>query len=393
MRNSILLATRAATGACATSASVGSPSPSASTTYVVRLGNDTTAVEQYNRAGNRIESTIIQRVPSTFTANSNIEMGVNGLPVSWRYETRLPTGARPNNGATVTMTFGPDSTLYQVTRDTGSAVTRRVATRAAIPTLNNSMLTQNLAIAYARMQNVDSVLVPTIGTNGNAGNPIPVRFLTRDSVRIWYFGAPMYAKLDADGQIRWLDGAQTANKIMGLKSTPVNIAQAVAGYAARDAAGGAMGAITTRDTARAQIMGNVMWIDYGRPSLRGRNVWVRGVLGDTLWRTGANNATHFRTERDIRINNQVIPAGTYTLWTHVFPNNSRYELIIHRRVGQWGTELPNPAQDLARVPLTERTMPNSAERFTFTIEPSGDGGVIAMQWGTKRLETPFTIVR
>ena len=27
------------------------------------------------------------------------------------------------------------------------------------------------------------------------------------------------------------------------------------------------------------------------------------------------------------------------------------------------------------------------------IEPSGDGGVMAMQWGTTRLETPFTVRR
>jgi hypothetical protein len=45
------------------------------------------------------------------------------------------------------------------------------------------------------------------------------------------------------------------------------------------------------------------------------------------------------------------------------------------------------------VPLTERTMPASAERFTIAIEPSGDGGVIAMQWGLKRLEVPFAVSR
>jgi hypothetical protein len=278
-----------------------------------------------------------------------------------------------------------------VTRDTGVAQTRRIAGGAGVPNLGNSILTRNLAIAYARLQGRDSVNVPVFSTNGGRDS-MPVRFVTRDSVRVWYFGSPMYARLDADGQIRWLDGGQTTNKIYAMRATRFNVAQTVANYAARDAAGGGLGAVTTRDTVRASIAGNAMSIDYGRPSLRGRNVWTNGVLGDTIWRTGANAATELTTLRDIRINGQTIPAGKYTLWTHVLPRNARYELIINRQTGQWGT-IYNAAQDLMRVPLTERTTRNSVERFTMAIEPSGDGGVIAMMWGTKRLEVPFTVGR
>ena len=393
MRTSLVFLTLVAVAGCATSATVGSPSPDASTSYIVRRGTDTITLERYTRAGPRIESSIIQREPSTFVGSSNIEMGANGLATSWRYEARLASGARPNNGATVSWTFTADSSFSVVTRDTGVAVNRRIAGGFAIPSLNNSMLTQNLAVAYARMQGRDSVDVPTATTGGARGS-IPVRFITRDSVRIWYFGAPMYARLDSDGQIRWLDGAATANKILGVRAANrIDVATMASGYAERDATGRGLGLPSTRDTTRAQIMGNTMWVDYGRPRLSGRNVWSNGVLGDTIWRTGANNATHFRTERDIRMNGVTIPAGTYTLWTHVFPGNSRYELIVHRRIGQWGTEMPEPAQDLVRVPLRERTMSTSAERVTITIEPAGDGGVIAIQWGTKRLEAPFTVVR
>jgi hypothetical protein len=387
----IHVALLAGLAACSNAPSVNSPSPDASTSYIVRLGADTVAMEQYNRAGNRIESTLIQRAPQTFTARSNIEMGVNSLPVSWQYETRLPNGARPNNGATVTWTFRADSSFSVVTRDTGVAQRRAIAGGPGIPNLGNSMLTRNLAIAYARTLGRDSVNVPTFGTSGGRDS-MPIRFVTADSVRVWYFGSPMYAKLDGDGQIRWLDGGQTTSKIYGARATRFNVASTVANYAARDAAGNGLGAVTTRDTIRANVNGNAMSIDYGRPALRGRNVWTNGVLGDTIWRTGANAATELTTQRDIRIDGQTIPAGKYTLWTHVFPGNSRYELIINRQTGQWGT-VYNAAQDLVRVPLTERRASSSVERFTISISPSGDGGIIALQWGAKRLEVPFTVVR
>lgn len=393
MRKPLFSATAVLVSACASGTTVGSPTPAAdaTTSYIVRLGTDTTAIEQYTRIGYRIESTIIQRVPSTFTATSNIEMGPNGLPSSWRYETRLPNGSRPVNGATVTWTFSTDSAFSVITRDTGVSQSRRIAGGPGIPNLGNSILTRNLAIAYARQQGRDSVNAPTFSTTG-ARDSMPVRFVTRDSVRVWYFGTPMYARLDADGQIRWLDGTQSTNKIVATRTQRINVAQTVANFAARDAAGGALGAVTTRDTARAQISGNAMSIDYGRPSLRGRNVWSNGVLGDTIWRTGANAATELTTQRDLRINGQVVPAGKYTLWTHVLPRNVRYELIFNKQTGQWGT-VYNPAEDLIRVPLRERPVSSSAERFTMMIEPSGNGGVIAMQWGRKRLEVPFTIER
>ena len=230
MRSTIVVLSLAAVAACARTPTVGSPSPDASTSYVVRRGVDTIAVEQYSRAGNRVESSIIQREPSTFVGNSNIELGSNGLLTSWRYEARLANGARPANAGTVTWTFSADSSFSTVVRDTGVAQSRRIAGGPAIPALNNSMLTQNLAVAYAKLQGRDSVSVPTMASNGNRGS-IPVRFISADSVRIWYFGAPMYAKLESDGQIRWLDGSATANKIEGRRGGRINVQSLAGGYA------------------------------------------------------------------------------------------------------------------------------------------------------------------
>ena len=390
---SLIVVPLLAIAACgAPGTTVSSPTPDASTSYVIRLGADTVGVERFTKAGNRFEAALVQRLPMTVIVNSNIEIGANGLATSWRYEARRANGTRPPNGATYVIAFGTDSNTVLVTRDTGATTTRRTGGGAAIPYMAGSMLTQNLAIAYARMQGRDSVLVPTVSANGNRATPMPVRFVTRDTVRVWYAGAPMYAKLDGDGQVRWLDGGATTNKIMGTRVPRADVTAIAAAFTAREATSGVAGAASPRDTARAQIMGTPLWIDYGRPSLRGRNAWVNGVLGDTLWRTGANAATQFRTESDLRIGGQIVPAGTYTLWTHAFPGNSRYELVINKQIGQWGT-IYDPTQDLMRVPLTVRSVPASVEKFTMMIEPGGDGGVLAMQWGTTRLETPFTIVR
>jgi hypothetical protein len=108
-------------------------------------------------------------------------------------------------------------------------------------------------------------------------------------------------------------------------------------------------------------------------------VWVDGVLGDSIWRTGANAATQLRTDADIRIGGALVSAGTYTLWTATTPLG--HQLIINKQFGQWGTEY-HPDRDLARVALTESQEGTSVERFTIAIDPRG---MMSLQWGTRKL--------
>ena len=44
-----------------------------------------------------------------------------------------------------------------------------------------------------------------------------------------------------------------------------------------------------------------IWIDYGRPAKRGREIWGTLVPNDTPWRFGANAATQFQTDKDEEI--------------------------------------------------------------------------------------------
>jgi hypothetical protein len=127
-----------------------------------------------------------------------------------------------------------------------------------------------------------------------------------------------------------------------------------------------------------------LWIDYGRPALRGRDVWAHGVLGDTLWRTGANAATQLRTDVDLVLGGRMIPAGTYTLWT---ATTGGYQLVVNKQVGQWGT-VYDSKQDLVRVPLQERSVATPAERFTIAVEPQTSGALLAFTWGVKQLTVP-----
>jgi hypothetical protein len=270
-----------------------------------------------------------------------------------------------------------------------SDTTRAIAIRGPVlPSIPASYGLYELALARMSLLGRDSVEFAVVPLNLTAQQATPqaVRVIGRDSVRITVNGKPLYLRHDGRGGIQGLDGSLTTFKVQVERVGGADLDAFAKSWAAREQGGVAPGQASTRDTVKATIGGAHLWIDYGRPSLRGRDVWVNGVLGDTLWRTGANAATQFRSDVDLMVGGATIPAGTYTLWTASTP--SGYRLVVNRQVGQWGT-VYDATRDLVRVPLRESSVASPVERFTIEFEPQSDGVVLLdFTWGTKRLSVP-----
>ncbi|MDQ3673725.1 MAG: DUF2911 domain-containing protein [Gemmatimonadota bacterium] len=140
-------------------------------------------------------------------------------------------------------------------------------------------------------------------------------------------------------------------------------------------------------------------INYGQPHARGRNVIGSSVVPwDTVWRTGANQATQLTTELDITLGNTFIPRGIYTLFT--LPTRAGWKLIVSKQVLQWGTEY-DPAQDLARIDLRSRTLAEPIESLTFWLVPVPEPpasqtlphGALKLAWGNVELSTDWRVGR
>ena len=73
-------------------------------------------------------------------------------------------------------------------------------------------------------------------------------------------------------------------------------------------------------------------IHYSCPSVKGRVIWGALVPYDTVWRAGANEATTFETDKDIKVEGKLLPAGKYSFfllprenaaWTAIFNKSIR----------------------------------------------------------------------
>src|SRR5215469_9633210 len=62
-------------------------------------------------------------------------------------------------------------------------------------------------------------------------------------------------------------------------------------------------------TAQVTLKGKRITIDYSRPYLKGRHVGQELAPFGQVWRTGANEATTFVTEGDVKVGDVNVPAG------------------------------------------------------------------------------------
>jgi hypothetical protein len=234
----------------------------------------------------------------------------------------------------------------------------------------------------------DSADIVMIGFGAPSASVFPTRMIRPDTARItWFGGSPQYVRIDRAGRILALDATATTFKVKVDRLPNVDIAVLASAFAAAEQAGRPF-VMSVRDTVRAVIGRANLLVEYGRPLRRGRTIFGNVVPFDSVWRTGANAATQFRTDVDLSMDGVTIPAGTYTLWT--LPSRTgAWKLVVNRQTGQWGT-VYDAKQDLARIDMRTETLAASVDQFTITIEPRASGGVLTLAWDRTRAWVPFT---
>lgn len=134
-----------------------------------------------------------------------------------------------------------------------------------------------------------------------------------------------------------------------------------------------------RTSAMALIGENHVHIDYGSPSVRGRNIWNGLVSYGQVWATGAHKATWIEFSTDVKINGQAIPKGKYGFFT--IPNKSEWELIINK---VWDMHLAddyNKENDIIRIKVKPKKNKQLTEALTYqVIKTAVDKGKVEISW-------------
>jgi hypothetical protein len=154
------------------------------------------------------------------------------------------------------------------------------------------------------------------------------------------------------------------------------------------------------------------WIEitYGRPIKRSRDLWGSGatygkelLANAPVWRAGANVSTRLKTEVPLVIGGKTVPVGEYSLFIDLKP--AAWTLIVSsygaaptggaaNATQLWGAFGYTPAKDVARAPMTLKTLPDSVDQLTWNFVNMTDaGGGLALMWDKTMAETAFTVGR
>lgn len=351
---------------------------------VYRLGKDTVAIEQFTRTAAGMSGEMVQRSGAAVVRYQyKVTLSKNGRPTTASIKRLNADGSLPANA--------PSDTRFTVTADSivreaifaDSTQRRAFAARQAMINFPTFIYGPTELLAGIRKSSGAADSISALGAGGNLGftGIVPAG---GDSVRMRGGAYAMILRFDANSKLQLVDGSFTTNKSIATRGVGGLDMAAVAKSMKPT------GTLSLRETARGAFgQGGMVIVDYGRPSVRDRSVWGGALVPfDTVWRTGANDATHLFTSRTLTMGDAVVPPGAYTLFVQHTRNGTL--LIINKQVGQWGT-IYSAANDLARVPMQMTATPSHVEEFTIAVRSMGPTrGAIDMSWGPNMVSVPFT---
>jgi hypothetical protein len=134
-------------------------------------------------------------------------------------------------------------------------------------------------------------------------------------------------------------------------------------------------------------------VAYNRPYKKGREIFGALVPYGKVWRTGANEATVFETNKTLTIEGKKLPPGKYSLWT--IPDSVSWTIIFNSVHGQWGVNSkmePNrdPAFDVLSIPARAVQQDRPFEQFTIQFEDTGDEAEMVLLWDKTLVTIPFS---
>ncbi len=131
-------------------------------------------------------------------------------------------------------------------------------------------------------------------------------------------------------------------------------------------------------------------VTYGRPGVKGRKIW-----GDVVpfglapgnnysknnpfpWRGGANEATVVTFSKDVEVEGQKLPAGSYSL--HFIPSEKEWVVIFNKNSKLWGSYLYNKDEDALRVTVTPVKAPFQEWLIYRFDNYTGTSAILYLHW-------------
>ncbi|MEP5254001.1 MULTISPECIES: DUF2911 domain-containing protein [Winogradskyella] len=153
--------------------------------------------------------------------------------------------------------------------------------------------------------------------------------------------------------------------------------------------------LSPKDTAKITLNDLDLTVEYNRPSKRDRVVFGALVPFDEVWRTGANEATTFETNKPLLINGIELKRGKYTIWT--VPMKDQWKVMFNSKQYEWGVNekmepMWDPNYDALEIIVPAQSLDVTVERFTIAFDNKTGHLKLTMAWDNTLIEVPIDVI-
>lgn len=152
--------------------------------------------------------------------------------------------------------------------------------------------------------------------------------------------------------------------------------------------------LSPKDTAKITLNDLNLKVEYNRPSKRDREIFGALVPFDKVWRTGANEATTFQTNKDLMIDGMLLKKGKYTLWT--VPMKNSWKVMFNSKDYKWGVNekmepMWDPNFDVIELEVPKQDIDETVEKFTIAFDNKTGNLKLTMAWDQTLIEIPVAV--
>jgi hypothetical protein len=150
--------------------------------------------------------------------------------------------------------------------------------------------------------------------------------------------------------------------------------------------------LSPKDTVKFELNDLTLKVFYNRPFRKNREIFGALVPFNQVWRTGANEATTFETNKDLEVNGMPLAAGKYTLWT--VPKDTVWTVIFNSKQYSWGVNsemkpMWDPNYDVVNIEVPVHKLNKPVEQFTIAFDNSTDNLFLTMAWDDTKISVPL----
>jgi hypothetical protein len=131
-----------------------------------------------------------------------------------------------------------------------------------------------------------------------------------------------------------------------------------------------------------------MRVIYSRPQAKGRTIFGELVKYGEMWRIGANEATEIQFMHDVKIGDQPVKAGRYTMYAQV--NEKEWTVYFSLDLDGWGHYAFKPSESsVASITVPVATTKETIEHLGIYFDAADDGAHVVIGWANKVVRVPI----